>query len=104
MAEQELRSKIAEIASKCDKEFQRAEELSAERRRLQEQLGKAAMRSEESQRRMEKAEEAYRHLQDEMTDELRLRVEKCLHIEHSAVLFDEVTASGVVSVQPKCSE
>lgn len=36
------------------------------------------MRSKESQRRKEKAEEAYRHLRDETSDELRLRVEKCL--------------------------
>ncbi|OAE22113.1 hypothetical protein AXG93_1175s1230 [Marchantia polymorpha subsp. ruderalis] len=43
-----------------------------------EQLGKAAMRSEESRRRMEKLEAAYRHLRDETTDELRLRVEKRL--------------------------
>ncbi|OAE26245.1 hypothetical protein AXG93_1007s1010 [Marchantia polymorpha subsp. ruderalis] len=53
-AEEDLRSKIAEIA------------------------GKADMRSQESRRRMEKAEEAYRHLRDETTDELRLRVEKCM--------------------------
>ncbi|OAE30334.1 hypothetical protein AXG93_4201s1350 [Marchantia polymorpha subsp. ruderalis] len=39
---------------------------------------KADMRSQESRRRMEKIEEAYRHLQDETTDELRLRVEKCM--------------------------
>lgn len=49
-----------------------------EYRRLQEQLGKAALRSEESRRIMEKAEEAHRHLRDETTNELRLRVEKCL--------------------------
>ncbi|OAE20311.1 hypothetical protein AXG93_2338s1000 [Marchantia polymorpha subsp. ruderalis] len=52
--------------------------VKSECRRLQEQLGKAAMRSEESQRRMEKSKEVYRHLRDETIDELRLRVEKCL--------------------------
>lgn len=41
-------------------------------------VGKAAMRLEELQRRIEKAEAAYRHLRDETTDEMRLRVEKCL--------------------------
>ncbi|OAE31109.1 hypothetical protein AXG93_1928s1020 [Marchantia polymorpha subsp. ruderalis] len=41
-------------------------------------LGKADMRSQKSRRRMEKAEEAYRHLQDETIDEAKLRVEKCL--------------------------
>ncbi|OAE22649.1 hypothetical protein AXG93_328s1010 [Marchantia polymorpha subsp. ruderalis] len=44
-----------------------------------EELGKAEMRSEESQRRMEKAEEAYRQLREESTDELKLRLEKCLN-------------------------
>ncbi|OAE33148.1 hypothetical protein AXG93_4773s1210 [Marchantia polymorpha subsp. ruderalis] len=39
-------------------------------------LVKADMRSQESRRRMEKAEKSYRHLRDETTDELRLRVEK----------------------------
>lgn len=106
-----------ELTNERDKEFKRAEELTAslaeeirkhereltdwtkkltdcesaktlavecklkvklERRQLQEQLGKAAMRSEESRRRMEKLEAAYRHLRDETTDELRLRVEKRL--------------------------
>ncbi|OAE33099.1 hypothetical protein AXG93_1913s2010 [Marchantia polymorpha subsp. ruderalis] len=43
------------------------------------ELGKADMRLQESQRRMEKAEEAYRHLQDETTDGLKLRLEKCLN-------------------------
>ncbi|OAE32748.1 hypothetical protein AXG93_512s1010 [Marchantia polymorpha subsp. ruderalis] len=46
---------------------------------LQEQLGKADMRLQESQRRMKKAEEAYRQLRDETTDELKLRLEKCLN-------------------------
>ncbi|OAE31203.1 hypothetical protein AXG93_4240s1020 [Marchantia polymorpha subsp. ruderalis] len=90
--EEELRIKLVEIAIKCDKEFQRAEELSAslakdvectlkvesECKLLREQLGKADMRSQEWQRRMEKSEEAYRHLRDETTDEFRLRVERCL--------------------------
>ncbi|OAE29584.1 hypothetical protein AXG93_4003s1050 [Marchantia polymorpha subsp. ruderalis] len=48
-------------------------------RRLREQLGKADMRLQESQRRMEKAEEAYRQLWEESTDELKLRLEKCLN-------------------------
>ncbi|OAE18994.1 hypothetical protein AXG93_2637s1120 [Marchantia polymorpha subsp. ruderalis] len=42
-------------------------------------LGKADMRSQESQRRMEKSEEALRQLRDESTDELKLRLEKCLN-------------------------
>ncbi|OAE28729.1 hypothetical protein AXG93_1617s1130 [Marchantia polymorpha subsp. ruderalis] len=55
--EEALRSKVAEIA---------------------EQLERETMRSEESRRRMEKAEEAYRHLRDKTTDDMRLCVEKCL--------------------------
>ncbi|OAE32385.1 hypothetical protein AXG93_3671s1040 [Marchantia polymorpha subsp. ruderalis] len=43
------------------------------------QLGKTEMRSEESQRRMEKAEDAYRQLREDSTDVLRLRLEKCLN-------------------------
>ncbi|OAE32851.1 hypothetical protein AXG93_1409s1180 [Marchantia polymorpha subsp. ruderalis] len=54
-AEEDLRSKILEIA------------------------GKADMRTQESQRRMEKAEEAYRELRDESTNELKLRLKKCLN-------------------------
>ncbi|OAE20198.1 hypothetical protein AXG93_3802s1110 [Marchantia polymorpha subsp. ruderalis] len=75
MAEEALCSKILEIEGKCHMEFRRAEELSA----ITGQLGKADMRSQESQRRMEKAEEAYRQLRDESTDELKLRLEKCLN-------------------------
>ncbi|OAE35852.1 hypothetical protein AXG93_2354s1010 [Marchantia polymorpha subsp. ruderalis] len=55
--------------------------LQRQRRRKKnfaEQLSKAAMRLKESQRRMEKLEKAYRHLRDETTDGLGLRVEKCL--------------------------
>ncbi|OAE31237.1 hypothetical protein AXG93_2356s1020 [Marchantia polymorpha subsp. ruderalis] len=36
------------------------------------------MRSQELQRRMEKAEEAYCQLQEESIDELKLRLEKCI--------------------------
>ncbi|OAE22795.1 hypothetical protein AXG93_2035s1790 [Marchantia polymorpha subsp. ruderalis] len=53
--------------------------VESECRRLREQLGKADMRSEESRRRMEKAEEAYHQLRDESTDELKLHLEKCLN-------------------------
>ncbi|OAE32386.1 hypothetical protein AXG93_3671s1050 [Marchantia polymorpha subsp. ruderalis] len=42
-------------------------------------LGKAQMRSQEAQRRMEKAEEAYCQLRKQSTDELKLRLEKCLN-------------------------
>ncbi|OAE30124.1 hypothetical protein AXG93_1112s1420 [Marchantia polymorpha subsp. ruderalis] len=97
--EEELCSKVAELANDRDKEFKRAEELTTslakefwkhegeltdwaknladcesarssevecrlkvelERRRLHDRLGKAAMRLEESQRRMEQTETAYR--------------------------------------------
>lgn len=44
--------------------------VESECRRFWEQLGKAEMRSQEWRRRMEKSEEAYRHLRDETTDEL----------------------------------
>ncbi|OAE34518.1 hypothetical protein AXG93_1515s1000 [Marchantia polymorpha subsp. ruderalis] len=53
-AEEDLRSKIVEIA------------------------GKADMKSQEWQSGLEKSKEAFRHLRDETTDELRLSVEKCL--------------------------
>ncbi|OAE29546.1 hypothetical protein AXG93_2676s1010 [Marchantia polymorpha subsp. ruderalis] len=43
------------------------------------ELGKADMRLPESQRRMEKTEEAYRHLRDKTTDGLKLRLEKSLN-------------------------
>ncbi|OAE28068.1 hypothetical protein AXG93_3410s1110 [Marchantia polymorpha subsp. ruderalis] len=42
-------------------------------------LGKADMRSQELQQRMQKAEETYRQLRDKSTDELKLRLEKCLN-------------------------
>lgn len=70
--------KLADCESARSLEIECKLKVESERQRLQEQLGKAAMRSEESQRRMEKSEAAYRHLRDETTDELRLRVEKCL--------------------------
>ncbi|OAE29101.1 hypothetical protein AXG93_3678s1080 [Marchantia polymorpha subsp. ruderalis] len=43
------------------------------------ELGKLEMRSEESQRRMQKAEDAYRQLREDSTDVLRLQLEKCLN-------------------------
>ncbi|OAE32996.1 hypothetical protein AXG93_4678s1000 [Marchantia polymorpha subsp. ruderalis] len=53
--------------------------LEKSREAYEEALGKADMRSQESQRRMEKAEEAYHQLRDETTDKLKLRLEKCLN-------------------------
>ncbi|OAE33507.1 hypothetical protein AXG93_1467s1090 [Marchantia polymorpha subsp. ruderalis] len=53
--------------------------IESECRRLREQLDKADMRSQKSHRRMEKVEEYYRHLRDETTDGLKLRLEKCLN-------------------------
>ncbi|OAE31113.1 hypothetical protein AXG93_150s1020 [Marchantia polymorpha subsp. ruderalis] len=50
--------------------------VSDDEEELAHELGKAEMRSQESQRRMEKAEEAYRQLREESTDELKLRLEK----------------------------
>ncbi|OAE27770.1 hypothetical protein AXG93_1669s1080 [Marchantia polymorpha subsp. ruderalis] len=45
---------------------------------LQEQLKLVAVQLEESRVRVEKVEQAYQQLQDETTDGLHLRVEKCL--------------------------
>ncbi|OAE30288.1 hypothetical protein AXG93_3964s1010 [Marchantia polymorpha subsp. ruderalis] len=64
---EELRGKIAE-AKKAEENLHRKK-----------QLRKADMRLQELQRRMENAEEAYRHLWDETTDGLKLRLEKCLN-------------------------
>ncbi|OAE22965.1 hypothetical protein AXG93_1384s1010 [Marchantia polymorpha subsp. ruderalis] len=77
-AEEDLRSKILEIAGKSS-EVECRLKVESDCRRLREQLGKAEMRSQESQRRMEKAEEAYRQLREESTDELKLHLEKCLN-------------------------
>ncbi|OAE23320.1 hypothetical protein AXG93_3390s1050 [Marchantia polymorpha subsp. ruderalis] len=66
-------------------------------RRLRKQLDKADMRSQELQRRMEKAEEAYRHLQDETTDGLKLRLEKCLNVEVEIV--NELKMNGLKSAK-----
>ncbi|OAE31752.1 hypothetical protein AXG93_4874s1150 [Marchantia polymorpha subsp. ruderalis] len=77
-AEEDLRSKISEIAAKCS-EVECKLTVESDCRRLREQLGKADMRLQESQRRMEKAKEAYRQLRDESTDELKLRLKKCLN-------------------------
>lgn len=81
----EARSKLSNWAKKlvdCESARSSAVEcklkVKSECRWLQEQLSKAAMRLKESQRRMEKLEKAYRHLRDETTDGLGLRVEKCL--------------------------
>ncbi|OAE27655.1 hypothetical protein AXG93_3286s1020 [Marchantia polymorpha subsp. ruderalis] len=50
------------------REWNSATELAKERAAilLREQLGKADMRLQESQRRLEKAEEAYRHLREQL--------------------------------------
>ncbi|OAE18633.1 hypothetical protein AXG93_3810s1020 [Marchantia polymorpha subsp. ruderalis] len=61
-----------------DCESAKSLEVESECRRLREQLGKTDMRSQEWRRRMEKSKEAYRHLRDETTNDLRLRVVKCL--------------------------
>ncbi|OAE23718.1 hypothetical protein AXG93_4776s1000 [Marchantia polymorpha subsp. ruderalis] len=60
--QEKLWSRIAELTDDRDKEFKRAEELTLE----------------ESQGRAEKAETAHQQLRDEINDELRLCVEKCL--------------------------
>ncbi|OAE20372.1 hypothetical protein AXG93_1992s1030 [Marchantia polymorpha subsp. ruderalis] len=72
--------------------------VKSKRRPLQEQLRKAIMRLKESQRRTEKGEATYRHLRDETTNELRLRVEKCLRgftwLGADVSLDDDVTATS----------
>ncbi|OAE35947.1 hypothetical protein AXG93_2094s1000 [Marchantia polymorpha subsp. ruderalis] len=80
--EEELTSwakKLADCESAKSSEVECRLRVESECRRLRKQLRKADMRSQESQRRMEKAEEAYRHLRNETTDELKLRLEKCLN-------------------------
>ncbi|OAE31832.1 hypothetical protein AXG93_685s1000 [Marchantia polymorpha subsp. ruderalis] len=62
--------KLADCESARSSEVECRLKVESEWRRLQEQLGKTAMRSEELQRRMEKAKVAYRQLRDETTDEL----------------------------------
>ncbi|OAE23091.1 hypothetical protein AXG93_2590s1010 [Marchantia polymorpha subsp. ruderalis] len=56
----DLAKKLADCESARSSEVECRLKVESERRRLQEQLRKAGMRSEESQRRMEKAEVAYR--------------------------------------------
>ncbi|OAE27649.1 hypothetical protein AXG93_3337s1120 [Marchantia polymorpha subsp. ruderalis] len=72
---EELRGKIAEAKTTQKDLCSKMSEIEG----CGEQLGKADMRSQESQRRMEKAEEAYRQLRDEITDGLKLHLEKCLN-------------------------
>ncbi|OAE18772.1 hypothetical protein AXG93_2396s1230 [Marchantia polymorpha subsp. ruderalis] len=71
--------KLVDCESAKSSEVECKLKVESDCRRLREQLGKAEMRSQESQRRMEKAEEAYRQLREESTDELKLRLEKCLN-------------------------
>ncbi|OAE29337.1 hypothetical protein AXG93_3102s1640 [Marchantia polymorpha subsp. ruderalis] len=72
---------LAEVEAQRAEEVRVAEELRgkiAEAKTAEEDLHSKIAEIAESRRRMEKAKENYRHLQDETTDELRLRVEKCL--------------------------
>lgn len=71
--------KLADCESAKSSEVECRLKVESNCRRLREQLGKAEMKSEESQRRMEKAEDAYRQLREDSTDMLRLRLEKCLN-------------------------
>lgn len=71
--------KLADCESAKPSEVECKLKVESDCRRLRKQLGKADMRSQELQRRMEKAEEAYRQLRDESTDELKLRLKKCLN-------------------------
>ncbi|OAE34471.1 hypothetical protein AXG93_3472s1060 [Marchantia polymorpha subsp. ruderalis] len=66
---------LAKLEARRAEEARIAEEL---RGKL---LAKTEMRSEESQRKMQKAEDAYRQLRKDSTDMLRLRLEKCLNGE-----------------------
>ncbi|OAE34437.1 hypothetical protein AXG93_2886s1000 [Marchantia polymorpha subsp. ruderalis] len=71
--------KLADCESARSSEVECRLRVESECRRLREQLGKADMRSQKSHWMMEKAEEAYGQLRDETTDELKLRLEKCLN-------------------------
>ncbi|OAE32793.1 hypothetical protein AXG93_374s1200 [Marchantia polymorpha subsp. ruderalis] len=71
--------KLADCESARSSEVKCKLKVESECQRLRQQLGKADMRSQESQRRMEKVEKTYRQLRDETTDELKLRLEKCLN-------------------------
>ncbi|OAE21048.1 hypothetical protein AXG93_606s1340 [Marchantia polymorpha subsp. ruderalis] len=66
--------KLAEYESAKSSEVECRLKVESDCRRLREQLGKSEMRSEESQRRMQKAEDAYRQLREDSTDVLRLRL------------------------------
>ncbi|OAE28913.1 hypothetical protein AXG93_4891s1020 [Marchantia polymorpha subsp. ruderalis] len=70
--------KLADCESTRSSEVKCRLRVESKCRQLREQLAKADLRSQESHRKMEKAEEAYRRLRDETTDVLKLRLEKCL--------------------------
>ncbi|OAE22286.1 hypothetical protein AXG93_3674s1000 [Marchantia polymorpha subsp. ruderalis] len=71
--------KLTDCESARTSEVECKLKVELECRWLWEQLGKEDMRLQESQRRMEKAEEAYRQLRGETTDELKLCLEKCMN-------------------------
>ncbi|OAE20983.1 hypothetical protein AXG93_267s1130 [Marchantia polymorpha subsp. ruderalis] len=69
--------RLITTAEKQEKNY--SKELAKLEARRAEDLEKAEMRSQESQRRMEKTKQAYHRLQEESTDELKLRLKKCLN-------------------------